>query len=71
MKKTNRLSDAKLFARVLQLRADGLSFRAIEGRMPKAFNLKEAGNGFCAMRAVRAAEAAKKAAKKKTKKVAA
>lgn len=60
------MTTENMYARVLQLRADGLSFRAIEGKMLKAFNLSEPSKGYRAFNLLKKAKAAQKAAKKKT-----
>ena len=65
--KTTTQSQAQMFSRVLQLRAEGLSFRAIEGKMLKAFGMKEVQSGTRAFNLLKRAQAAQKAAKKETK----
>lgn len=44
------MSRTKLVKKVKQLRKQGLSFRAIEQRMPKTLGLSESGNGTRAFR---------------------
>jgi len=62
------MTKTALTTRVLALRADGFSFRAIEGKLLKAFGITKAGNGFRAFRVVQLAAAAKSGAARKSAK---